>query len=354
MRIETIQTFRVLLPLREPYQLSYGSIEALASVWVRVQLEDGRTGWGESTPLPGYSSSDINSVWRVTTRMARSYVGKTASSILCSPPRGLDGFLFTAVWTALEEASGAIPRLGGHVPLAGIAQEKTNESPQAAVRRMRSLGYRVFKIKVGFSSLDRDLQRLLAFQEELEDEERLRIDANQALSEQQAAVLLRCCDPGKVELFEQPLPIGAWLESSRLARSTPIPIMLDEAITDRPSLEQAARTGAGTIVKLKWMKQGGMANLQAMADRARELGLRVVLGNGVAGWIDNRHEAIFWLAHLQTSGLAGEMNGHLKISGKLPFLPLRFRDGHLSLTADPLVDISPDAYLPVAMEAYAA
>jgi L-Ala-D/L-Glu epimerase len=354
LQVEKIQAFRLSLPLREPYRLSYGALQALESVWIRAQLDDGSIGWGESTPLEGYSDSNIEAVWHASNVMACSCIGKNVWSILHSPHQGSDGFHFSAVCTALEEASGAIPRLAGKVPLVGITQERANESPQCALRRVRGLGYRVFKVKVGFGPPENDLRRLTAFQNELRDGERIRIDANQSLSEEQATLLLSCCAPERIELFEQPLPADAWSACSRLALRTSVPIMLDEAITDLRSLEQAAQTGAARIVKLKLMKQGSLSYLRAMVDRAKELGLGIVLGNGVAGWIDNRHEAMFWLAELQESGLAGEMNGHLKISAKPPWVSMPFADGCLDITTEPSLQFDMDSYPLVASQAYSS
>jgi L-alanine-DL-glutamate epimerase-like enolase superfamily enzyme len=338
------------LPLCEPYHLSYRSIHGLDSVWVKIELANGGIGWGESTPLPGYTESDLNAVWTATNNLASDWVGKEAHALLAEQPRRLDGFLFTAVWTALEEATGAIPQLFGNVPLVGLVQEKEGESPKNALQRVRKLSYKVFKLKVGFLPLEEDILRLRTFQYELANDERIRVDANQSLTEAGAAMLLAGCIPGKIELFEQPLPVGAWDECARLARLAPVSIMLDESITDLDSLDRTAESGAANIVKLKWMKQGGMFFLREMVERARRLNLRIVLGNGVAGWIDNRHEAIFWLEHLQDMQLAGEMNGYLKIMGDSTLLG--FANGCLSIPPTQATTIEPDSYHPSALQIY--
>lgn len=342
MRIESIQAYRLSLPLLEPYHLSYRSIHDLDSVWVRIQLENGSMGWGESTPLPGYTESDLEAVWDTTNNLASDWIGKETDAVMAEPPRAQDGFLFTALWTALEEATGGIPRSFGKVPLVGLVQERAGESPVSAMQRVRKFGYKVFKVKVGFLSSEEDSQRLRSFQQELLGGEFIRVDANQSLSEASAAMLLACCISGKVELFEQPLPVDAWDECARLARLAPVPIMLDESITDLDSLDRTARSNAASIVKLKWMKQGGMFFLREMVAQARKLDLRIVLGNGVAGWIDNRHEAIFWLEQLQDMQLAGEMNGYLKIRDGSAMLG--FGDGCLSILPAQATDIDPSRY----------
>jgi L-alanine-DL-glutamate epimerase-like enolase superfamily enzyme len=317
MIIESIKVVRLLQPLTEPYHLAYGSITSLDSVWVCLRLQNGRTGWGECTPLFGYSDSNIEMVWATSNFLACQWVGKDSNEILRAPLRGKDGFLYTAVWTALEEANGNIPQVTGSVPLVQLLQERVDECPESALKRVRKLGSKVYKIKTGQLSIENDMERLHALQQGLQSGECIRIDANQSLTETKAATLMSICIPGKVELFEQPLKIADWQGCARLAKISPIPIMLDESIVDIQSLHKTAKYGAAAIVKLKWMKQGGWGYLVEMIKVARQNNLRVVLGNGVAGWINNRHEAIFWLKHLQDMNLFGEMNGYLKIKNKI-------------------------------------
>lgn len=352
MRIESIRVYRLSQPLCEPYHLSYRSIHDLDSVWARVELANGSMGWGESTPLPGYTESDLEAVWATTNKLAGAWIGKDAAEVLARRPGARDGFLFTAIWTALEEATGCIVQTSGMVPLVGLVQERAGESPIGALQRVRRHGYKVFKVKAGFLSVEEDTRRLCAFQRELHAGERIRIDANQSLSEAQAAALLAICIAGKVELFEQPLPVEEWDACERLARRAEVPIMLDESITDIESLDRTSRSGAAKIVKLKWMKQGGMSYLRDMVEHARKLGLLAVLGNGVAGWINNRHEAIFWLAQLQDMKLAGEMNGYLKIRDRR--IPLGFEGGCLCLSAIQMAEIDPVQYRPTAERIYCA
>ena len=333
MRIESIRVYHVSQPLLEPYHLSYGSVHALESIWVRVEVRDGTSGWGESTPLPGYSDTDFATAWGRTNLLASAWIGGDLTTVLGSPPRSEDGFAFTALWSALEEASGLVPNLSGEVPLVGLVQERADEFPVSALARVRDFGYRVFKVKAGFLAESLDAERLVAFQASLREGERLRIDANQSLSEAQAGRLLSVCSPDYVELFEQPLPVAAWDACARLAAKTQIPLMLDESITDLASLRRTKQSGAARMIKLKWMKQGGKKYLDEMVDLAQDLGLKVVFGNGVAGAINNRLEAIYYTERLRIFGLAGEMNGYLKLgqTGE----SLGFSNGSLRMSSRP-------------------
>ena len=53
MKIKKISVYHKDLPLSEPYWLSGGRLkfEVLDATFVRVDTDDGITGWGEGTPL---------------------------------------------------------------------------------------------------------------------------------------------------------------------------------------------------------------------------------------------------------------------------------------------------------------
>lgn len=316
--IEKITIRRVFTPLMKPYQLSYGPVEFLDSIFCGVELEDGRLGWGESSPLPGYCPSNGEDVWDFLNSAAPSLVGKETSGIDMEAVS--DGFLNTALLTAVEEAClGAMPETG-EVPLIGLVQGDDPEGLLASLEACRQLGYREFKMKAGVYPCRHEAELIREVQQALNEGEWIRLDANQGMDLESARIVAAACDPDRVRYLEQPLREEDWEGSAVLVKSSPIPIALDEAITGLESLDKTARTGAASFIKLKWMKQGSAARLEKMVLRAREHGFGVIFGNGVAtGW-NGRQEAAFWLRHLAGDGFAGEMNGFLKVPTSLPGL----------------------------------
>jgi len=73
-KIESVKIWRVELPLRQPYHLSFGSVHAFESIFLQVN-SDGCTGWGVSTPLPGYSDENTDDVWQFLTTHSRDLPG---------------------------------------------------------------------------------------------------------------------------------------------------------------------------------------------------------------------------------------------------------------------------------------
>ena len=107
-----------------------------------------------------------------------------------------------------------------------------------------------------------------------------------------------------------------------------MPMMLDESIYGLADIERAAALGAAAYIKFKLMKAGGLDRLVEALERIKALGLKPVLGNGVASDIGCWMEACVARAHVAG---AGEMNGFLKPGAGVFRSPLSVENGSLVL-----------------------
>lgn len=79
MRIATIDAVRIRVPRIHPFELASGTFTAADHVIVRVTLEDGTAGFGESAPMVQFSKESQSSVFAVSTeRLAPAIVGLDA------------------------------------------------------------------------------------------------------------------------------------------------------------------------------------------------------------------------------------------------------------------------------------
>jgi L-alanine-DL-glutamate epimerase-like enolase superfamily enzyme len=139
---------------------------------------------------------------------------------------------------------------------------------------------------------------------------------------------VRGLDPQGIELFEQPCAAGDWDAQRQVAEASRVPLMLDESIYDIADIERTAREGLAAFVKVKLMKFGSLARLEAALQRIRALGMQAVLGNGVACAPNCWMEACVAARHIDN---AGEMNGFLKPRETLLVEPLVVERGALTL-----------------------
>jgi L-alanine-DL-glutamate epimerase-like enolase superfamily enzyme len=130
--------------------------------------------------------------------------------------------------------------------------------------------YPLLKLKLGRVG---NQQRLSAVREAV-PHARLIADANEAWRPQDLEALLDAAASAGVELIEQPLPASSDNLLERIKR--PVPICADESIHDRASLER--NVGRYDAINIKLDKTGGLSEALLLAERARALGLKIMVG----------------------------------------------------------------------------
>ena len=112
--------------------------------------------------------------------------------------------------------------------------------------------------------------------------------------------------------LEQPLDRADWNGAQYLCGRAPVPIVLDECIYDEADVVRAKAIGARGV-KLKLMKHFGMKETARLAHHARNLGLAVLFGNGVATDIGNLAEFLMLASSPDTFTQPCESSGFNKL-----------------------------------------
>jgi L-alanine-DL-glutamate epimerase-like enolase superfamily enzyme len=271
---------KLTLNLRNPFRLSYGVSETRQAFVLRLA---GDAGWGEGTIPPYYGVDDESMVatWAAAANRTDPLPEETADIEAWVGVQG-PAAARCALDLALHDRIGR-RRLQPLWQLLGLPQPEPRptsitisiDTPEAMARMARELsGFPVIKVKLGGDQEDE--ARLAAIRAARPDA-RLRIDANAGWSLDQAREYVRRLAAYDLEMIEQPLPKEAIAEMGMLQAETHIPIVADESVQTLANVEQLADAGvAGINVKL--MKAGGLTPALRMIRRARERGMRVMLG----------------------------------------------------------------------------
>lgn len=329
-----IALYRLKVPLREPYHLSFGPVLRFDTIVVEMAHADGARGYGEATVLTGYTDETIEDAWATAQSLAaRIARAPAAAQQAIHELTATHPFTATAFGTALDMLHGhpmlAVERPVS-VPVVGLLRAHEEPEMEREIEELLRLGYRTLKLKVGFE-LERDIAFVRTAQRLNRGRARLRIDANQAYDITEAQRFVNSVPPDDIELFEQPCAAGDWDAHMAVARVSRLPLMLDESIYGLADIERAADLGAAKYIKLKLMKLATLDALAAAITRIRTLGMQPVLGNGVACDIGCWMEACVAARLIDN---AGEMNGYLKACGSLLHEPPPFREGAIQLLPD--------------------
>ncbi|MCE8042332.1 mandelate racemase [Halomonas daqingensis] len=331
--VRAARAYWLRVPLKVPYENALCRLESFDVMVVELIDDEGRTGWGEACPVAGYSPETPERAWRWLIERLPGIVG--------ARPRERDALLdamlakYPFVVSAIHEGLADLTRSPllhrddpPSVRLLGTVNTLDKLAAPDMARQLLGRGYTTLKVKVGYEPRD-DAERVCRIAEAVEGKARLRMDANQGYSLEDAIDFARRVPADAVEFFEQPVPANRWDQLEAIGRLKLLPLMLDESIFDSSDIRRAATLGGVTAIKLKMSKSGGPQALANQVVLCRSLGLKVVVGNGVASDLGCFHEAVcYGQLGLDT---AAEMNGFLKITDSLLDTPLSMNQGSLEL-----------------------
>lgn len=160
----------------------------------------------------------------------------------------------------------------GEAPLPPTSVTVPIADPEAMVARAKGFAdHPVVKTKVGF---DGDVEAIEAIRSVYPG--RIRVDANEGWTEEQAVDRLQRLERFDVELCEQPIPMHRHEELRRVTEASPIPVYADEDAGT--AADVASLAGVVDGVNLKLRKAGGIRETWRAIATARAHGMGVMLG----------------------------------------------------------------------------
>jgi len=267
------------------FRISRAARTEVRNVFVRIR-DEGITGFGEASPNAFYHE-DADDVRARLSRAAPGLRGLKVRSVadigrireeiwpVLKPSRAAQCAVDVALWdwlarrencTVCELAWGSRPRSVATFVTIGIS---TPEELGARVEELR--GFPLIKIK---SDADADLAPARFVRERTGAA--LAIDANCAWGAHDVSALARHLAGFGVKLIEQPFAPGEDACMLELLAASPLPVFADESCVVEEDVEQMPGRFSGLNIKLT--KCGGLTPAMRMLKRARELGLRTMVG----------------------------------------------------------------------------
>jgi len=295
--IAAIDVEPLSIPLREPFVIATGRIDATRAALVRATLVDGQgaraTGLGEAAALPPVTREDqpelLAEIAAAAPALGNVVIGDVddvAAAVARALPRssiaraGVEAAILDA-WARLTGLP-LYAALGG----AGATELVTDitlpisdpERMSAGARAHRSTGFTSFKVKVG-RDWRADLASLRAVAAAVPDA-RFRLDANAGFGARDALGLLDAAlaDGLTIECFEQPCAAGDLAGMAEVAARSTVPVVADESFRAADDLDRILAARAAQAVNLKLGKLGGPLAALDLARRARAAGLRLMAG----------------------------------------------------------------------------
>ena len=317
MKIERAVLREVPLELIQPFQSSTGSVTHRRVLVLTLDAE-GLEGWSEcvAPAEPTYTYETTDTAWHVLTEMILPRaVGVDVSDPAHALPAAADirghpmakAAVEMGVWDLAARARGVslAEMLGGsrsHVPVGvALGMMATVEELGDEIARHLEAGYRRVKLKI---DRGRDVDVLTAVRERFPSLA-LWADANSAYTLGDVA-LLQELDPLDLEMIEEPLAPGAFLDCARLQERIATPICLDESIVSESDAALAVELGSCRVVNLKPGRVGGLEASRRILDRLTAAGVSVWCGGMLESGIGRAHNLA--LASLPGFTLPGDIS----------------------------------------------
>ncbi|MFD1571958.1 mandelate racemase/muconate lactonizing enzyme family protein [Halorubrum laminariae] len=162
------------------------------------------------------------------------------------------------------------------VPVNATIGDADPDATAAAAASAVDEGFDCLKVKVGARSVDADAARFRAVRDAVGDAVALRADANGAWDLPTARATLDRFAPFDLEYVEQPLPAADLDAAARLRADAPVPIALDESLSEH-DLDAVLDARAADVIVVKPMALGGPDRALSAALRARAAGVDPVV-----------------------------------------------------------------------------
>lgn len=196
------------------------------------------------------------------------------------------------------------------------------DSVEKMVEKMHHKPWPVYKIKLG---TDKDIEIIESLRKHTDAI--IRIDANAAWKTEDALEKINAFKDLNVELIEQPLAKDDWDGMKWLHEKSPLPLIADESCVAEEDVEKCQGYFHGINIKLT--KCSGITPALRMIKKARELGLKLMLGSMNESTIGSAA-----IAHLMPLVDYVDVDGPLLLKQDIA-TGLTYQNGIVETTANP-------------------
>ena len=287
-----------------PWPVAVGSRKGMRKGWL-LNLFDAQGGMsrGEAAPLPPFTEENHDDCGKLLAQLVApgssiyDRVFETVDDISewiegCGPCNTAKHALEQALLCLLARSQGRdvgelftdhlAPIVHSH------ALVETPAEALAAVVR----GHHALKVKVGGIPAVDARDRIREIRKQVGPHARLRIDANQGWTYEEALSVIRGGPELGIEFVEEPLKDATTEELVRLHAETGTALACDESVRTLEALNEVISSGAFQVLVIKPMFVGGIIASLALAKRATEAGMKIVVTTALDGDIALAHSQL--------------------------------------------------------------
>ena len=321
------------MPLAVPYTIAYETISKTTNIILKLNTDKGITGWGCAAPdleVTRESPEDvIHNIDTIITGLLQHQspfqIARVVQQLKQSCPKASS--TMAMVDMALYDLMARKAKLPLYQVLGGF-RNKIQTSITIGILPIEETleqaghylgqGFNIIKLKGG-SDLAEDIEKVIKLRERYGDVFKLRFDANQGYTPEDAIEFVKRTKSAHIEILEQPTKQTKENHLGEVTQKIDVPVMADESIKTLKDAYRLASNNLIDMVNIKIMKVGGILESQHINSVAKAAGLEVMVGC------------------LDECALGISAGLHFALSR--PNIEFADLDGHLDLLDDPFKDL---------------
>ena len=270
MTITETEIYKYSIPM-VPFTIATGTMYYAQNIFIRIRTSEGITGVGECSAFPMIvgetqatcfeMAKDFAALWKnkdpldIESRMnelhlytAGNYTAKSAFDL------ALYDIAAQLAKQPLYQFLGGAQKVIESDLTIGIG---TPETMADTAIEFKEKGVHKIKVKLGNRPQD-DKERIKQIRSAIGYDIKLRIDANQGWSYEDAVIALTQLEEYNIEFCEQPM--RKWNDEllPQLCKLSPIPVMADESVFTHHDAERIISNDACDYINIKFAKSGGI------------------------------------------------------------------------------------------------
>ncbi|MBS1524374.1 MAG: dipeptide epimerase [Bacteroidetes bacterium] len=290
MKITHTEIYRFSIPM-EPFTIATGTMDHAQNVFIRIHTDAGFYGVGECSAFPVIVGETQDTCLVMAKEFARLWKGEDALDIDARLQQLHD---FTAgnstIKSAFDMALYDIAAKHAGQPLykflGGSKRQVESDitigilSPAAMAEKAKLFKNNcatALKVKLGKNAKD-DIERIRQIRTAVGPAIRIRVDANQGWSFDEAVLALNGITEFDIEFCEQPM--RTWYDDRlpELRKLSPVRIMADESVFNHHDARKQIESGSCDYINIKFSKSGGIYEAKRIHDLAAEKGVACMMG----------------------------------------------------------------------------
>jgi L-Ala-D/L-Glu epimerase len=290
MKITQVTIYKYTIPMI-PFAIATGIMDCTQNIYIEVETDAKIIGVGECSAFPMIAGETQATCFELAKAFAKLWIGKNALEI-ADRLAELDFFIagnYTAK-SAFDLALHDLAAQFAHLPLYKyLGGNKKNiesdltiglDSSENMAQKAASFvakGVNIIKVKLGKNPAE-DIERVTSIRKAIGTSTKIRIDANQGWTYEEACHALKGLAELNIEFCEQPMRKYNDYLLPQLKAISPIALMADESVFTHQDAAQLIRNNACHYINIKFAKSGGIAEAKRVHDIAAAAGIPCMLG----------------------------------------------------------------------------